>query len=319
MSVGRALEVLHGSLARSVLASRLYLAAWSFVLRSFNDSRWKQRIVRSIMRPPWPACRVRTVSCCVGGSQRVRLTPHPGMMDFEALFSRTLNHEPEVFAFLDEHMALIDNVIDIGSNVGLFTLHMAHHLAARGPGRVHAFEPAPPTYRALLDNLAADRVKNVEPMQVAVADRDGTATLYVPTVSATGRGMTRSSLIEAHARFRASEVLTCTVRTAGPSQLEPILASGGRVLIKMDIEGAEKIVLRALEPLLVRYKPDVVLEALLGDCEALNSLSFLPTLYRFFHLTGDGPVEMSAFVGDPTFRFRDYFLTARSRTADPCW
>src|SRR5690606_15918356 len=51
-------------------------------------------------------------------------------------------------------------VIDIGANVGWFTLLAASRVGVNG--KVYAFEPVPPVRAQLLDNVRRNRMKQVE-------------------------------------------------------------------------------------------------------------------------------------------------------------
>jgi FkbM family methyltransferase len=306
-------ERFHALVARSSFVTRCYLGLWALVLRRFPESAAKHHVVNSLALAPWPALRLEVTSTTIAGATAaLRLVPHPGMLDFRAMFYRSFEYEPEAIRFLETHLSRVDNVIEIGANVGLYTLFFSQHLARRGAGRVYAFEPSPRTYSALLDNLLANQTENVSALNAAVFSEAGLAMFYEPTVAASGdRALVRSSLIERHARWDAREVRQYPVFTVGPAHLEPLLKNGGHVLIKLDIEGAEVHVLRALQPLLLQHRPDIMLEVLLGECASLNTLDFLLQGYRLFHLTDQGPVEHPRFLGDPQYRFRDYFLTAR--------
>ena len=72
-----------------------------------------------------------------------------------------------------------DVVFDVGANLGLYTLLFSHRTGRTG--QVHAFEPAPPTFQALLCNLDREgRFRNVVANGVAVGAAAGTASLYLP-------------------------------------------------------------------------------------------------------------------------------------------
>jgi len=73
-----------------------------------------------------------------------------------------------------------DVVVDIGANIGAFSLYAARR--TRAP--IHAFEPCPETYALLLRNLASNRVANVQPEQAAVSDRTGTARFFFDRLNA---------------------------------------------------------------------------------------------------------------------------------------
>ena len=70
-----------------------------------------------------------------------------------------------------------DVVVDLGANVGYFTL-----LAARlaGPkGRVYSFEPEPNNFSVLLRNIEINGYSNVVPNQKAVSDSIGKMQLFI--------------------------------------------------------------------------------------------------------------------------------------------
>jgi FkbM family methyltransferase len=70
-----------------------------------------------------------------------------------------------------------DCVVDIGANVGLYTLLFAR---AAGPdGRVIAFEPGPRSIALLRQNLAVNGYLQAVAEQAAVSDKSGTAELVV--------------------------------------------------------------------------------------------------------------------------------------------
>ena len=82
--------------------------------------------------------------------------------------------EPRERRFFREHVEPGMVILDVGANVGFYTLLFADRV---GPaGRVHAFEPDPLSF-GILSRRAA-RHANVEIHQTAVGDRTGTITLF---------------------------------------------------------------------------------------------------------------------------------------------
>ncbi len=74
-------------------------------------------------------------------------------------------------AFLRRHDFGDGVIIDIGANLGLFSLVLRDRFPER---RIIAFEPAPSTFAALSRNAARNGAVNMECRQLAVSDRDGT-------------------------------------------------------------------------------------------------------------------------------------------------
>jgi FkbM family methyltransferase len=79
--------------------------------------------------------------------------------------------------FFNHYLRPGDCVVDIGANIGLFTLIAASRVGEHG--RVYAIEPALTTYRRLLENIALNRLTHVTSRQLAVSDHSGQIGLNV--------------------------------------------------------------------------------------------------------------------------------------------
>ena len=84
--------------------------------------------------------------------------------------------EPETVHAFAALLAPGMTVMDIGANVGLFTLVAAHQVGTTG--RVHAFEPTPELAAHILRNLKLNGLENVAVNPIAVSDDAGHATLH---------------------------------------------------------------------------------------------------------------------------------------------
>ena len=138
---------------------------------------------------------------------------------------------------------------DVGANIGFYSARLAPHART-----VVAFEPVSETYGALTRNVAAQT--NVHPIQVAVADDEGTAEINLYSSSG-NNGLYVRELPAGHPlRHVGSE----SVETA---RLDTLVAERGLPLptvVKIDVEGAELPVLRGAAETLRRARPAVVLE-----------------------------------------------------------
>jgi FkbM family methyltransferase len=150
-------------------------------------------------------------------------------------------YEPETKALLGSLIRPGMTVFDIGAHVGHYTL-----LAARivGPtGRVYAFEPEPENFALLKRNVELNGYKNVTCVPKAVSDRSGTLDFYV-----SHQGNDRHTLIgDPHAPSHA------TRRQVSAISVDDFAAESGCPavdVIKMDVEGAEPLVLAGMTNLL---------------------------------------------------------------------
>ncbi len=128
------------------------------------------------------------------------------------------------------------NVLDVGANIGYYTLLFARQV---GPaGSVVSFEPDPDNRALLARNVHANGYRNVTIVPDALWETTGPLRLYI---SETNRGD--------HRVFAAEEEQRRVVEI-GAVALDDFLAGGdgrGRVdFIKMDIQGAEAMALRGM-------------------------------------------------------------------------
>lgn len=135
--------------------------------------------------------------------------------------------------------------VDIGANVGIYTLVVATHLSSQG--RILALEPNPPAFERLCFNLRATRSGRsewpaIDALQVAVADDTRELCLHLD------RGNLGGSSLAAHGAAVASRDSTAEAEVVRVS-CRPLLAlleerSIPRVdAMKIDIEGAEDLAL----------------------------------------------------------------------------
>lgn len=67
-------------------------------------------------------------------------------------------------------------VIDIGANIGMFSLHVA---ADHGAARVYAFEPFPESFALLKRNAERNRLDAIQPIPLAIAGQAGSRELHM--------------------------------------------------------------------------------------------------------------------------------------------
>jgi FkbM family methyltransferase len=155
--------------------------------------------------------------------------------------------EPSVVKIASGILRPGDIAVDIGANVGFLTRRFAALVGRKG--RVFAFEPDPDVFEHLQFNT--QRFPQVALAQTAMSDNCGTSTLYLHPMSAMS-----NSLVNAWQDARPLTVHTSTfdawAANANPGRLR---------LIKIDVEGAEPLVLRGMRMALASpHKPHVILE-----------------------------------------------------------
>ena len=137
-----------------------------------------------------------------------------------------------------------DVFVDVGANIGHFTLAAARKVGANG--HVYAVEATPPTMERLTRHVLMNKLENVTLCACAVADRSGTVKIGVPQTGNFGANTIRTS-----DGGDAWEV---------PFETLDTILGGCRVnVMKIDIEGAELLALKGAAQLLGGPSPPVLI------------------------------------------------------------
>lgn len=136
-------------------------------------------------------------------------------------------------------------VVDIGANVGYYTLLAARLVGPRG--KVFAFEPNPQNFALLSRNVETNGYRNVALIPRAVSDTSGTAALCIDRASSGGHSLST---------FRGG---ADTVQV-GTVSLDDYFAGKRTVVdvLKMDAEGAEMAIFAGMQHVLAR-NPDLAM------------------------------------------------------------
>jgi FkbM family methyltransferase len=139
----------------------------------------------------------------------------------------------ELGAYLHKTLTAGSTFLDIGSNVGFYSL-MAARLVGPG-GRVVAFDPDPDCCESLTRSAGASSFNNVEAIQLALSDKNTEQTFYRAKY-----GTAHSLLREAPGREgRYSRELSVRVRRLDDLVSEGRLEPDGIRVVKIDVEGEE--------------------------------------------------------------------------------
>jgi FkbM family methyltransferase len=144
--------------------------------------------------------------------------------------------------------------MDVGANVGFVGLHMAR---AVGPtGKVYAFEPVPFLFEKLRQNIRRNRLEAiVESRRCAISNRSERALMTVPDESVCNQGLALLVAPVTDAPTNNMEI-ECTSLDdfADRERLDRLN------FIKIDVQGAEALVIEGARSCLARFGPDIVME-----------------------------------------------------------
>lgn len=158
-------------------------------------------------------------------------------------------------------------ILDVGANIGLYTLLLARLTGEAG--HVFAFEPEPNLFSVLCENCAANNAVNVTPFQCAAGDANGRATFQRATFNS---GDNRLGGSKPGAQSIEVEV----------ARLDEVLPVQTVQFIKLDVQGHELAALTGMQRVLAS-SPDVrvLFEFWPAGLRAANATPEL--LFKFFH------------------------------------
>ena len=177
-------------------------------------------------------------------------------------------------------------VVDGGANCGIYTMAAAKLV---GPsGRILSFEPGAEAFAALTKNIELNRLSNVCARRAALSDRKGKTRLYhfQPGPNSFSIGRPVNEAVE------SEEVAT---RTLDEIFREEKVDRVG--LIKLDVEGAEELVLRGAGEIIAHSYPTIIFEV---NATAAKRLGLHPSGawnlllamgYRFLFLIESGELR----------------------------
>ncbi|MFC2057184.1 FkbM family methyltransferase [Chloroflexota bacterium] len=194
---------------------------------------------------PWPETAVFTVE-----GSKMFLNPHDRSIMGKAFRGYILDTKEEITTQIFKKVVKNgDIVVDLGANMGYFTL-----LAARlvgNKGNVYAFEPAPANYNMLVKNVDLNEYKNVIANQKAVSDVVGVVKLYL-----SDKDIGSHTIRERHDIPQFTESQSGEFVEVESITLDEFFKDEKRAVnvIKMDVEGAELLALSGMERVIRQNK-----------------------------------------------------------------
>jgi FkbM family methyltransferase len=159
------------------------------------------------------------------------------------------SHEPIATSAYVEALAPGGHVIEIGANIGYWLLLASRKVG--DTGQVMAFEPVPSNLEILKRNIERSGQKNIDVYPWAIGAEAGAAQFYQSQIPNWG------SLIQ-DSRLLPSGSYPVPVKT-----LDDVLKEFPKMrptALRMDVEGAELMVLRGAKDLLKRFRPLLFIE-----------------------------------------------------------
>ncbi len=180
--------------------------------------------------------------------------------------------EPEETDFVKHIIKQGYTVLDIGANIGYYTLMFSKLV---GPnGKIYAFEPDPENFAILKENIASNKIANVIAEQKAVSDKSGPIRLFKAKAN-----LADHRIYDPGDKRDTVDIQSVSIDDYFNGMNEEI------DFIKMDIEGAEGGALKGMEQLLKRHH------------EIKLMTEFYPSGLRQFGICADSYLSLLAAYG----------------------
>lgn len=176
--------------------------------------------------------------------------------------------EKEEFDFVKKTLSFGDIFIDLGANIGLFSL-LASKCVGRD-GKVIAFEPAPVIYKRFMENVHLNKLENIDARNIGLSNEKGELKFYVSE-----NGYDAWNSFAPSIDNKLQNQISVQVSTLD-HELE-LLEMSKIKLVKIDVEGWEKFVLSGGTHFFKQYKPIVMVE--FTDENTINAGYYASDIY----------------------------------------
>lgn len=171
-----------------------------------------------------------------------------------------------------------DVCLDIGANYGYYTL-MLSKLCGPG-GTVHAFEPVKGTYATLLEVMAANQIANVMPHNCALSNRTGTGRMIFNHQGDLSACLSDVGFYVPEITDSIPAKMDQPVDTTTLDAFSNSLVLDRMDFVKIDAQGADRVILEHGAETIARFKPIIICEAI-GAQNIIQTSSLLASMgYR---------------------------------------
>lgn len=161
-------------------------------------------------------------------------------------------YEPYEEALLLDLLKTGDSAVDVGANIGVYTLQMAKKVGDRG--MIYAFEPEPDNFSILQTNIIDNKFNNVEIFPFALSNMEGGAKLYLSWDNMGDHRIYDGKYV------RARNTIDIAVTTLDIALLHRNTDRGKISVIKIDTQGYEPFVIEGAKELIQKDHPAIFLE-----------------------------------------------------------
>ena len=177
------------------------------------------------------------------------------LTDIGTRLNKTKEFEKEEIEIASRYIKNDSIILDIGANIGLHSLRFSYMAKE---GLVFAFEPQPRTFAILVNNIFQNNLKNVFPLNIAIAETPEISDFFVMSDNA------YSSLIDTKRKQLLEQIRVLCV------SIDKLFDNIKIDFVKIDVEGTELDVLYSMKKIISHYKPIIFCEVYKGKIDFYN-------------------------------------------------
>lgn len=201
-------------------------------------------------------------------------TPIEVTVFWRGIFNGREGMELSVWSDLSKSASL---AIDIGANNGIYALVSSAYQNLK----IHAFEPVPNVFDMLLENRFLNPTSHIVPHQMVVSNQNGIQTLYVPKEGWVDVASLDKEFASRYTEGRELVQIQSKAITLDTFMVQENVTKEERVICKIDVEGAEPLILAGAKEAIEKYSIVFLIEAL--DAPAFDAIKkFFPREYEVY-------------------------------------
>ena len=161
-------------------------------------------------------------------------------------------NEIQLQNFLEKYLNFGDTAFDIGSYIGYTSILTSR--IVRENGHVYSFEPINENLLNLERNIKLNKCKNISIINKAPSNKNGESEFIIQDK---GENLGMSSMVWGKTKDNTKKQLVKTIRVDDDSTLRYLSPK----TIKIDVEGAEGLVIEGMQNLISRCRPYIYIES----------------------------------------------------------
>lgn len=194
--------------------------------------------------------------------------------------------EPVITNYMRRILQKGDIFVDVGANVGYYSLMAAQRVGAEG--QIHAIEPSPKIFSILSENVRLNHMDNISLHRLATGEVSGQSEIFNGETSANAAATTLRASKGERRNFRSEGMVDVkSLATIVPT--DQLLSAR---LIKIDVEGAEGATIRGFQNLLGQFSDHTEFIIELNEEALLEVGETTANIIRLFDQHGYGAFQL---------------------------